>query len=152
MTPWAVAPQPPLPMEISRQEYWSGFPCSPPGDFPNPGIELRSPALQVDFLSYEPPGKPMSIPRQQLWSDSGGQLTSQLNLEKGVRAQPLWMRKENKSALHYQKITSIRPPWWLRGKASSCQCRRHRLCPWPGKIPHSAEQLDPCATTTEPVL
>ena len=60
--------------------------------------------------------------------------------------------KENKSALHYQKITSIRPPWWLRGKASSCQCRRHRLCPWPGKIPHSAEQLDPCATTTEPVL
>ena len=80
-------------MELSKQEYWSGLPFPPPGDFPNPGIELRSPALQVDFLSYEPPGKPMSIPRQQLWSDSGGQLTSQLNLEKGVRAQPLWMRK-----------------------------------------------------------
>ena len=33
----------PLSMEFSRQEYWSGLPCLPPGDLPNPGIELRSP-------------------------------------------------------------------------------------------------------------
>ena len=39
-------------------EYWSGLPCSPPGDFPNPEIELRSPTLQANFLSSEPPGKP----------------------------------------------------------------------------------------------
>ena len=30
----------------------------PPGDFPNPGIEPRSPALQADSLPAEPPGKP----------------------------------------------------------------------------------------------
>ena len=26
-------------MGVSRQEYWSGLPCSPPGDFPDPGIK-----------------------------------------------------------------------------------------------------------------
>ena len=45
-------------MEFSRQEYWSGLPCPPPGDLPNPGIEPRSPALQADSLPSEPPGKP----------------------------------------------------------------------------------------------
>ena len=39
-------------------EYWSGLPCSPPGDFPNPEIEPKSPTLQADFLPSEPPGKP----------------------------------------------------------------------------------------------
>ena len=42
--------QAPLSMGFSRQEYWSGLPCPPPGDLPNPGIELTSPALQVDSL------------------------------------------------------------------------------------------------------
>ena len=35
---------------------------------------------------------------------------------------------------------------------TACQCRRHGFDPWSGKIPHAAEQLSPCATTTEPVL
>ena len=43
---------------FSRQEYWSGFPCPPSGDLPNPGIECRSPALQMGSLPSEPPGKP----------------------------------------------------------------------------------------------
>jgi len=37
-------------MGFSRQEYWSGLPFPSPGDLPNPGIELKSPALQVDSL------------------------------------------------------------------------------------------------------
>ena len=41
-----------------RQEHWSGLPCPPPGDLPNPGIEPRSTALQEDSLPTEPPGKP----------------------------------------------------------------------------------------------
>ena len=48
VTPWTVAHQAPLSMGFSRQEYWSGLPCPPPGDFPDPGIEpvyLKSPAL-----------------------------------------------------------------------------------------------------------
>ena len=48
------------PWGFSRQEYWSGLPCPSPGDLPNPGIESRSPALQVDYLPSEPPGKPMN--------------------------------------------------------------------------------------------
>ena len=43
-------------MESSRQEYWSGLPFPPLGDLPDPGIEPRSPALQVDSLPFEPPG------------------------------------------------------------------------------------------------
>ena len=53
--------QAPLSMGFSRQKYWSGLPCPPPGDLPNPGIEPRSPALQVDSLPSEPPGKLGSI-------------------------------------------------------------------------------------------
>ena len=58
-TPWTVAHQAPLLMGFSRQEYWSGLPFPSPGDLPNPGIEPGSPALQVDTLSSEPPGKPI---------------------------------------------------------------------------------------------
>ena len=56
-TPWTVARQAPLSMGFSRQEDWSGFPCPPPGDLPNPGMELRSPTLQEDSLPTELPGK-----------------------------------------------------------------------------------------------
>ena len=52
------------PWGLSRQEYWSGLPCPPPGDLPNPGIEPRSPALQLDSLPIEPPGKPLIIIRK----------------------------------------------------------------------------------------
>ena len=44
-------------MEFSRPEYWSGWPFPSPGDLPNPRIEPRSPALQVDSLPAEPQGK-----------------------------------------------------------------------------------------------
>ena len=57
-TPGTVAFQVPLSMGFSRQEYWSGLPFPSPGDFPNPGIEPRSPALQVDSLPTELGGKP----------------------------------------------------------------------------------------------
>ena len=60
-TPWTVAHQAPPPMGFSRQEYWSGLPFPSPGDLPDPGIEPRSPALQADTLTYEPPGKPKNI-------------------------------------------------------------------------------------------
>ena len=54
-TLWTVALQAPLSMGLSRQEYWSGLPCPPPGDLPDPGMEPGSPALQADFLLSEPP-------------------------------------------------------------------------------------------------
>ena len=45
-------------MEFSRQEYWSGLPFPSPGNLPDLGIEPGSPALQVDSLPSESPGKP----------------------------------------------------------------------------------------------
>ena len=60
-TPWTVAHQAPPSMGFSRQEYWSGLPFPSPGDHPNPGTELRSPALQVDALTSEPPRKLTSL-------------------------------------------------------------------------------------------
>ena len=56
--PWTVAHQAPPSMGFSRQEYWSGLPFPSPGDFPDPGIEPRSPTLQADPLTSAPPGKP----------------------------------------------------------------------------------------------
>ena len=55
-TTWTVAHQPPLSMKFSRQEYWSGLPCPPPGDLPTPGIKPMFPAVQADSLPSEPPG------------------------------------------------------------------------------------------------
>ena len=55
--PWTTACQAPRPMGFPRQEYWSGLLFPPPGDLSEPGIELRSLALQVDSLLIEPPGK-----------------------------------------------------------------------------------------------
>ena len=46
-------------MGFSRQEYWSRVPFPSPGDLPDPGIELKSPALQTDSLPSEPPWKPL---------------------------------------------------------------------------------------------
>ena len=56
-----VACQAPLSMGFSRQEYWSGLPFPSPGDLPDPGIELVSPALQADSIPSQPPGKPYIV-------------------------------------------------------------------------------------------
>ena len=61
VTKWTVARPVPLSMGFSRQEYWSGLPCPPSGDLPNPGIEPMFSALQADSLPTEPPGKPAII-------------------------------------------------------------------------------------------
>ena len=63
---WTVAYKAPLSMGFSRQEYWSGLPFPSPGDLPDPGIEPRSPTLQADALTSEPPGKPSVLGKEQL--------------------------------------------------------------------------------------
>ena len=57
-TPWITAHQAPLSMGFSRQEYWNGLPFPPPGDLPDPEIELISPALEGAVFAIEPPGAP----------------------------------------------------------------------------------------------
>ena len=61
VTPWTMPARLLCPWGFSRQEYWSGLPCAPPGDLPNPGIEPGSPALQADSLLSESPRKPTQM-------------------------------------------------------------------------------------------
>ena len=56
-----VAFQAPLSMGFSRQEYWSGLPCPPPGNVPDPGIETVSPELKADSLPLSHMGSPIII-------------------------------------------------------------------------------------------
>ena len=80
VTPWTVARQAPLSMGFSRQEYWSGVPCPPPGDLPDPGIKLRSsPTFQADALTSEPPGKPKNTGVGSLSLLQGNFLIQELN-------------------------------------------------------------------------
>ena len=58
---WPSACQVPLSIGF-RQEHWNGWPCPPPGDLPDPGIEPASPealALQADSLPLSHQGSPL---------------------------------------------------------------------------------------------
>ena len=76
------------PWGFSRPEYWSGLPCPPPGDLPNPGIEPRSSTLQADSLPSEPLGK-----RKNTWVGS-------LSLLQGI----FLTQESNRGLLHYRQI------------------------------------------------
>ena len=58
VTPWTAACHPPLSMEFSRQEYWSGLPFPTPGDLPTQGLNLRLLHWQADSLSLSHLGSP----------------------------------------------------------------------------------------------
>ena len=61
-TLWAITRQVPLSVGFSRQEYWNGSLCSPPGDLPNPGIKPPSLSLlhwQAGSSPLVPSGKPI---------------------------------------------------------------------------------------------
>ena len=76
---WTIAQQAPLSTGFSRQEYWSGLSCPLPGDLPNPALEARSTALQVDPFLSEPPGKHKVIDVVILTLLQGNFLTQELN-------------------------------------------------------------------------
>ena len=68
-TQWTVTHQSPLSMEFYWEEYWSGLPFPPLGDFSNPGLKPASavsPELAGRFFTTEPPGKPLSVYRYTL--------------------------------------------------------------------------------------
>ena len=74
--PWTAARQAPLSMGVSRQEYWSGLPCPPPGNLPDPEME-PAPLLhllhwQAGPLPLAPPGSPAQAPSSRLHQDLWG--------------------------------------------------------------------------------
>ena len=52
-------------MGFSRQKYWNGLSCPPPGDLPNPELEPTSPGLAGGLFTTEPPGKPGKGPIEE---------------------------------------------------------------------------------------
>ena len=74
-TAWTIALQVPLFMGFSRQDYWNGLQCPPPGDLSNPGIEpasLMSPALAGGFFTtstttFTTKPKPIHLQSINLW-------------------------------------------------------------------------------------
>ena len=75
-TPWTVVCQASLSMGFSRQEYWSGSPCPPPGDHPAPGIEpvsLMSPALASRVFTASATGEALrfSLGSMCIWGPCG---------------------------------------------------------------------------------
>ena len=84
VTLWTIAPQASLSMEFSREEYWSGLPCPPPGDIPVSGIKpmsLASLALQAD-------SSPLSQGKPQLTLYYRSNYTSKANSKK--KGSDLW--------------------------------------------------------------
>ena len=105
---WTVAQQAPQSMGFSRQEYWSGLPFPSLGDLPDPRIKPRSPALQADTLTSEPPGTcpsicyPMDCSTPSLWSLTISQRSLKL------------MSTEYHGNFFISIIVHMLP-WWLRG-------------------------------------
>ena len=83
---WTVARQAPLSVGFFRQEHWNGLPFPSPGDLPDPGIEPRSPALQGDALTSEPPGKPLMSGSSLACRDSGNDI-AYIHLRKQITDQ-----------------------------------------------------------------
>ena len=116
VTPWTAARQAPLSMGFSRQEYWSGLPCRPPGDLPNPGTKPRSRALQADSLLLNHQGSPVGFIPFTKWLQRDYSSYSPMPI--------LW------------GITDF--PGGASGKEPTFQCRRCKRCqfnPWFWKIP-----------------
>ena len=105
------------PWRFSRPGYWSGLPCPPPWDLSNLGIEPRSPALQVDSLPSEPPGKP---------KNTG---VGSLSLFQGI----FLTQESNRGLLHYRQILYLLSYW--EAHSSFCPISNHMISPT-FEIPH----------------
>lgn len=69
---------------------------------------------------------------------------------KGTRVWEVYCVSPNQRKFNEERAASRISglPWWLSGKESACQRRRHRFNPWSRKTPHAGGQLSPYATTT----
>ena len=113
---WTVAHQAPLSMGFYRQEYWSGSPCPPPGDLPDPGMEpasLMSPALAGRFFTTNTSWEAqISYMYTYIWASSVAQTVKNLPERQETRIQSLGGEDplETEMATH-SSILACRIPW-----------------------------------------
>ena len=97
VTSWTVACQILLSIGFSRPEYWSGQPFPSPGDLPNPEIKPRSPALQVDYLQIEPPGKSLYKGQEMVKDKLEGRVLIVLQTSDYTMNEPVRIQKRYKA-------------------------------------------------------
>ena len=118
VTPWITARQASLSMGFSRQEYWSGLPCPPPGNLPNPGIEPASPGLPADSLLLSHEGSPMKT-----YLATGHFILKNTSPYKGKAAVQSQLSPTALSAsLHKVKAWTCWRKWFI---SLSKECRHH---------------------------
>ena len=122
-TPWTVARKALLSMGLSRQEYWSGLPCPPPGDLPNPRSNMRLLHWQGDSLPWSHwKGSPLS-------NTEKGSLYRRLDRSCLERAS-MWQRG-------VEPTGPQRPPCWAHGLCGCALCLMD--------LSHLSKWLNPCS-------
>ena len=120
-TPWTIARQAYLSIGFSRQEYWSGLPCPPSGDLPDPGIKLKS------LISPAPEQKQM----MSEWGIQTGGVRSLGNYNIGIRqlTELRDWQKMNASSLSLVISRPFQRKWQLSWALRRWQgCLRLRAC------------------------
>ena len=85
---------------------------------------------------------------KNIWKDTSEKDCYRIHTHTHTHTHTRILKKKKKKLLKLKN----KLPWWLRGKESACQCRRHGFEPWSGKISHALGQLSMCTTTIEPAL
>ena len=148
VTPWTAACQAPLSLGFPRQEYWSGLPCPPPEDLPNPEIEPASLALAGKFFTTRATRLRKETSNRKVLRTGDSQGGGRVKLPSSCTlcpSHPLYKKfRQNLSANHANAVPSspvqstynkrVRLPWRLGGREPFGQCRRHGFHSWVGKI------------------
>ena len=96
------------PWGLPRQEHWSGLPCPPPGDPPDPGIELGTPALQADSLPLSHQGSSNGLAKCQYFTLVVGGL-----VERALRLESRGVRSLGSSHFSVSSLTSVSSSLYL---------------------------------------
>ena len=136
-TPWPVAGRAPLSMELSRQEYRSGWPLPPPGDLPHPGAEplsIVSPALAGGFFTTWKP-----VQRREAQGEAGHPPRSPDSWPPGLSGNTLVLFKSRRlggcqgSPREEDCVYTL--GWNLGSQPLSCAVPRRTLTAAPGGVP-----------------